>query len=90
MVRDGRVVRVERDTHVRHDRGKNRRYRARIDSLYSGRVTVEPHKYINGHYLIIAPETSDSTRIIFETDGARVTSVRAGLLPAVAWVEGCS
>jgi hypothetical protein len=92
MVVDGRIVRVEtRDSSIVTDRGARiGDAEARIDSLYSGRVTVEPHKYVNGHYLIVAPETSDSTRLIFETDGARVMSFRAGLLPAVAWVEGCS
>ena len=35
--------------------------------------------------------TADSAyRLIFETDGQRVTEYRAGLLPAVEWVEGCS
>jgi hypothetical protein len=93
MVVDGRVARVETaDSAVATDRGgRVGDSESRIDSLYSGRVTVEPHKYVNGHYLIIAPETAtDSSRIIFETDGARVTRVRAGLLPAVAWVEGCA
>jgi hypothetical protein len=93
MVVDGRVVRVEtQDSAVVTDRGgRVGDSESRIDSLYSGRVTVEPHKYVNGHYLIVAPEVAgDSSRIIFETDGARVTRLRAGLLPAVAWVEGCS
>jgi hypothetical protein len=93
MVVDGRVARVEtQDSAVATDRGgRVGDSEARIDSLYSGRVTVEPHKYVNGHYLIVAPETAgDSSRIIFETDGARVTRLRAGLLPAVGWVEGCS
>jgi hypothetical protein len=92
MVVDGRITRIEtRDTAIVTDRGaKIGDSEARIDSLYSGRVTVEPHKYVNGHYLVVAAETPDSSRIIFETDGARVTSFRAGLLPSVAWVEGCS
>jgi hypothetical protein len=93
MVVDGRVARVEtQDSAVATDRGgRVGDSESRIDSLYSGRVTVEPHKYVNGHYLIVAPETAgDSSRIIFETDGARVTRLRAGLLPAVGWVEGCS
>jgi hypothetical protein len=28
-------------------------------------------------------------RIVFETDGQRVTRFRAGRLPAVQYVEGC-
>ncbi len=65
---------------------------ARIDSLYGGRVTREPHKYTDGRYLVVrAEEPSDSNfRLIFETDGERVTQYRVGQLPEVAWVEGCS
>ena len=35
-------------------------------------------------------EARDGVAIIFETDGAEVTSFRAGRLPPVRWVEGCS
>jgi hypothetical protein len=64
----------------------------RIQELYRGRVRVEPHKYTDGRYLIVAPTAAaDSAfRIVFETDGARVVLYRAGRLPAVQWVEGCS
>jgi hypothetical protein len=61
----------------------------RIESLYPGRVTVTPHKYTNGHYLSVTSAT-DSTRIVFETDGARVVRYRAGRLPEIDWLEGCS
>jgi hypothetical protein len=65
---------------------------ARIDSLYRGRVTVQPHKYTNGHYLVVRSATAADTthRIIFETDGKVVTRFRSGRMPEVAWVEGCS
>jgi hypothetical protein len=64
---------------------------ARIRSLYPG-LEVEPHKYVEGHYLIVRPPAAvDSNyRIIFETDGKRVTSYRAGRMPEVRWIEGCS
>jgi hypothetical protein len=65
----------------------------RIHALYRGRVEVQPHKYVDGHYLIVrpAPGAADTTRrVIFETDGRRVTGYRAGRLPEVRWVEGCS
>lgn len=60
---------------------------ARIKQLYRGRVTVEPHKYIDGHYLIVGTKKS---AIIFETDGKKVLMIRAGRYPEVEWVEGCS
>ena len=63
---------------------------ARINSLYSGRVTTTPHKYTTGgHYLTITPVDGSQNRIVFETDGKLVTEYRAGALPAVAYVERC-
>jgi hypothetical protein len=60
---------------------------ARIKRLYRGRVKIEPHKYIDGHYLIVG----DTKRaIIFETDGKKVLMIRAGRYPEAEWVEGCS
>jgi hypothetical protein len=53
---------------------------------------VTPHKYVSGaHYLTLVPTTPADTlrRIVFETDGRRVTRYRTGLLPYVANVEGC-
>jgi hypothetical protein len=64
----------------------------RIRSLYPGRVTVTPHEYTDGHYLTVVPSSrADSAyRIVFETDGSRVVNYRAGVLPHVGYVEGCS
>lgn len=61
----------------------------RIMELYKGHVRSMPHKYEAGNYLIVTPDEG-KYRIIFETDGKKVTRYRAGLLPAVEWVEGCS
>jgi hypothetical protein len=61
---------------------------ARVQELYKGRVRVEPHKYTSGHYLIV--DAGSGRRLIFETDGTRVTRYRAGAVPQVDWVEGCS
>jgi hypothetical protein len=65
---------------------------ARIDSLYKGRVAVQPHKYTDGHYLVVnSGAASDTThRIIFETDGKVVTRYHSGRMPEVAYVESCS
>jgi len=64
----------------------------RIRQLYGSRLTVSPHAYVDGHYLIVHPEApADSAfRIVFETDGHVVTQYRSGRLPPVEWVEGCS
>jgi hypothetical protein len=63
----------------------------RIESLYVGRVAVTPHKYTEGRYLTVTPSASaDSAyRIVFETEGGRVTRYRAGRRPAVEYVERC-
>lgn len=64
-----------------------------IKDLFPGQIEVEPHKYSDvGHYLVFVPsDPADADkRLIFETDGATVTSYRAGTLPEVGWVEGCS
>jgi hypothetical protein len=64
---------------------------ARIQQTYPGRVQVQPHKYTDGHYLVVRPADGDTTRLlIFETDGSRVLRFRAGQRPQVEYVEGCS
>jgi hypothetical protein len=65
---------------------------ARIKRLYPGQVTVTPHKYEDGHYLTVIPSASSDKRyrIIFETARGRVTRYRAGIMPSVEYVEGCS
>jgi hypothetical protein len=65
-----------------------------IKALYPGHIEVQPHPYTGpeGHYLIYVPQDpSDSMfRIIFETDGDKVTMYRAGRRPVVEYIEGCS
>ena len=63
----------------------------RIDNLYAGRVRVEPQKYGTGHNLVVTPKAAGDSafRIVFETDGQKVTKYRAGKRPQVEYVEGC-
>lgn len=94
MVIDGRIARVD----VQHGTVKTAEgagigdSEERIRALYPGRVEVLPHKYIDGHYLTVTPAApADSAyRIVFETDGRHVLRYRAGRLPEVRWIEGCS
>lgn len=60
--------------------------------MYMGRVTVTPQKYTDGHYLTITPvDRADSLyRIVFEAEHGEITRYRAGRLPQVEYVEGCS
>jgi hypothetical protein len=65
---------------------------ADIQALYPGQVKVSKHKYIpDGHYLTVTPtDPADANyRLIFETDGDRVTYIRAGQQPEVNLVERC-
>ncbi|MBL8236725.1 MAG: hypothetical protein JNM66_04855 [Bryobacterales bacterium] len=65
----------------------------RVKLLHPGRITVEAHHYHpDGHYLnYSSTERADqSYGMVFETDGAKVTSIRTGTLKAIALVEGCS
>lgn len=65
---------------------------SRVTEAYAGRVTVKPHKYVQGgQYLSVRPASpQDSTRrIVFETENGRVTRFRSGRLPEVDWVERC-
>lgn len=66
---------------------------SRIKSLYPGQIQVTPHKYVEGgHDLIFIPKDAvdKNYRVLFETDGKRVTRFRSGKLPEVEFVEGCS
>jgi hypothetical protein len=66
---------------------------AEVRQRYPGQIRTEPHPYDapEGHYLVFTPRDSTDTAygLIFETDGQRVTSYRAGLHEAVQLIEGC-
>ena len=92
MVVDGRLVRVDVwNAGVRTREGAGiGDPEERIHQLYPGAVEIQPHKYTDGHYLVVTPPTDSARRLIFETDGGVVRTYRAGVLPEVAWVEGCA
>lgn len=93
MIVSGRIARVEvSDPTVATAAGARvGDSEARINELYAGRVRTTPHKYTDGHYLTVRGAGADSVhRLVFETDGQRVTRYRGGRLPEVEWVEGCS
>lgn len=93
MIVSGQVARVEvSDSTVATAAGARvGDTEARINQLYSGRIRTTPHKYTAGHYLTVQAAGADSAnRLVFETDGQRVTRYRGGRMPEVEWVEGCS
>lgn len=90
MVVQGRIARIDVDsatvgTTAGAQVGDSE---ARVRELYGNRLIVSPHKYVEGHYLTVTPRDT-VYRIVFETDGQRVTRYRAGRLPEVEWVERC-
>ena len=65
---------------------------SRVLTVYGSRARVEPHHYTGpqGHYVYVATPGDTLHRIVFETDGQRVDSYRAGRLPGVDYIEGCA
>ena len=94
MVVNGKIAHIDVDTGTvtTEDGGKIGDSEDRIKSIYGDDLTIEPHKYIEGgHYMTVAGDSASAGKaIVFETDGKQVTAFRAGGLPEVKWVEGCS
>jgi hypothetical protein len=92
MIDEGRIARIEIDsTNVATAAGARvGDSEARIEQLYPKRVTVTPHKYVEGHYLTVNAADDSSFAIVFETERWKVTRYRAGRKPAVGFVEGCA
>ncbi len=94
MIEQGMVVRVDvRHPDIRTAQGAGvGDSEARIEQLYAGRLRVSPHKYAHGHYYAVLPADTLARpyRVIFETEQGVVTAIRAGRLPQVEYVEGCS
>lgn len=90
MLEDGKVARVEvRSGSIQTSRGARiGDSEPRLKILYPG-ITTTPHKYVaGGHYLTVLG-SDPANRIVFETDGGKVTTFRSGRTPAVEYVEGC-
>ncbi len=94
MVVKGKVVRIDVDTGAvtTEDGAKIGDTEDRVKSIYGEELQVEPHKIIpGGHYLVMLGDSASAGKaLVFETDGTRVSSFRAGRLPEVKWFEGCS
>lgn len=89
MVFEGVVVRVEvRQDDVLTERGVGvGSSEDEVRAAYP-EATTSPHAYVDGHYLTVTGD--GGLALVFETDGERVTEYRAGRVPEVGWIEGCS
>ena len=94
MVVKGKVARIDVDTGsvTTEDGVKIGDTEERVKSIYGDELQTRPHKYIEGgRYMIVKGDSASAGKeIVFETDGKTVTMFRAGRLPEVEWVEGCS
>ena len=93
MVEDGIVGRIDVDTNAipTSEGARVGDTEERVLKLYGKRVSVSPHKYTDGHYLTVKSPSADTSHlIIFETNKDTVTKYRAGRVPQVRYVEGCS
>lgn len=89
MVENGIITRADADPGTPNELGLSVG-----DTLAQARnkypdIGVGPHKYLPaGHYLTVRGAEPKSA-IVMEEDGKRITKIRAGLEPAVGYVEGC-
>ena len=93
MMIDGRVASIEIDSCQLKTRSgaKIGDVESVVKKLYPG-IEINKHAYDdNGHYLTFIPKDAvDSEyRLLFESDGKKVTTMRAGRMPEIEWVEGC-
>ena len=94
MLAGGRVARVDVDSSgVQSDAGISVGDSAsKVSRAYAGRVTTMPHKYVTGgQYLEVrsASPADSALRIVFESEGGRITRFRSGRVPEVQFVERC-
>lgn len=91
MLSNGKVARVEvRSGTVTTANGAGiGDTEARIKALYTNRVTSTAHKYNQGGHYLTVEGPNAANRIVFETDGVKVTNYRSGRVPEVEQVERC-
>jgi hypothetical protein len=89
MVVDGEVMRI--DVHMpglRTEAGVGvGSAEEEVLRAYAGRIQIQPHKYDPTVQDAIIGEQNH--RLVFQTDGDTVIEYRAGLMPAVGYVELC-
>ncbi len=89
MVEDGIVTRADVAEGVKNSASISVGSLLSVAKQHFPAGRIEPHKYDEqGHYFIL--DTPDQkAALLFEESSGRITDVRAGLQPAVEYVEGC-
>jgi hypothetical protein len=95
MVTEGRIARIDitSPAYASMRGARVGQMQDKVTRLYLGQLEISQHKYDdNGFYLTFIPKdlADQRYRMEFETDGMRITRFRAGKLPEVQYVEGCS
>jgi len=91
MLENDRVTRVSSyDSTIKTKLGINvGSTEGQVKRAYAKNIMIRPHQYDDkGHYLI-TKSSNGKYAIVFETDGAHVTGIHAGLEASAQYVEGC-
>ena len=90
MIVSGRVARIDvYAPGIKADDGNHvGSSEADILQSYGDRASMSPNKYDKTKHDIVVT-TAPNSRFVFQTDGTKVLNYRSGVLPAVAFVEGC-
>ncbi len=92
MFEGGRLTRID-ITDAHHQTAAGLRIgdmEARAMDTYRGKVEVSKHKYVEGGKYLTVRSRDKRFALVIETDGHYVTALRAGQVPSVEYVEGCS
>ncbi|WP_306392318.1 hypothetical protein [Telluria beijingensis] len=88
MVEQGVITRADAKGVVRNSAGITARMSAKEALRHAPAMRSELHKYDkNGEYLVL-PKGADKA-LIFEASKGKITRMRAGIKPAVEYVETC-
>ena len=88
MVENGVIVRADAKTVVRNSAGVTPRMSAKDALHHAPGLRSERHKYDEqGQYLVLPK--GENKALIFEASKGKLTTMRAGIKPAVDYVEMC-
>lgn len=88
MVEQGVITRADARTIVRNSAGITARMSVKDALRHQKALRAGPHKYDqNGQYLTLAK--GDDKALIFEASKGKLQKMRAGIKPAVDYVETC-